>query len=367
IDRRLYPAEFCSKLDFMDYVWVQYAFYDEGYMHGVLAIKTSFRESMGMYAETLPSALEHLSKAYKITQKRLDGPKAASDAAIAGVTILAIYQLVHGHVETGLVHFAGLCRMIQLRGGLAKLMKHNRKSDGDSKHVVLTEYRIDLEFALQSGLPLRFGAAEVPVNSNTIKTRLISPTHTKLYEHGGNAELICILSDATAFTNLLNTTDEASRLDPLDFSEQAFSLIHRLIDFAPLHLSRPTNLTENLLQLALLAIMTNSLPNYTTDARRYELLAKELKKAIQRQVAFTNVHWKLLLWAVFVARVSIFHETQDERIMPTIMNICQNLDIDSWVQIRQVLGGYCWLHVTHDTGAIEIWEKVKAMEEVHKQ
>jgi len=30
IDKRLYPAEFCSRLDFMNYVWLQYVFYDEG-------------------------------------------------------------------------------------------------------------------------------------------------------------------------------------------------------------------------------------------------------------------------------------------------------------------------------------------------
>lgn len=95
-------------------------------MHGVLAIKASFREHSGTHAKPGPNALEHLAKAYQITQKRLDGRKAISDEAIAGVTILVIYQLVHGYLDVGLVHFNGLCRMIQLRGGLAKLMKHDR-------------------------------------------------------------------------------------------------------------------------------------------------------------------------------------------------------------------------------------------------
>lgn len=95
-------------------------------MHGVLAIKSSFVDSSRSNAETLPNALEHLSKAYRITQKRLSGPKATSDAAIACVTVLTIYQLVHGHLETGLVHFNGLCRMVQARGGIAKLLKDHR-------------------------------------------------------------------------------------------------------------------------------------------------------------------------------------------------------------------------------------------------
>jgi hypothetical protein len=95
-------------------------------MHGVLAIKASFRDQSETLAKASPDALEHLSKAYKLTQRRLTGPEAISNKAIAGVTILAIYQLVHGNVKVGLVHFDGLCRMIRLRGGLAKLMEHNR-------------------------------------------------------------------------------------------------------------------------------------------------------------------------------------------------------------------------------------------------
>lgn len=95
-------------------------------MHGVLAIKASFHDTWDMDIQVSSNTLVHLSKAYQITQKRLDGPNAASDVAIAGVTILAIYQLVHGHIKAGLVHFNGLCRMIEMRGGLEKLMMHNR-------------------------------------------------------------------------------------------------------------------------------------------------------------------------------------------------------------------------------------------------
>jgi hypothetical protein len=95
-------------------------------MHGVLAIKASFAELTTKHAETSPASLTHLSKAYRFTQKRLDGPNAVSDKAIAAVTILAIYQLVHGHVGVGLVHFNGLCRMIELRGGLGVLLQQNR-------------------------------------------------------------------------------------------------------------------------------------------------------------------------------------------------------------------------------------------------
>ena len=58
--------------------------------------------------------------------ERLSSRDACSDKAIAVVTILAIYQRMHHNQSLGLIHFAGLCRMIQLRGGLAKFARENR-------------------------------------------------------------------------------------------------------------------------------------------------------------------------------------------------------------------------------------------------
>ncbi|KAL1591395.1 hypothetical protein SLS60_012008 [Paraconiothyrium brasiliense] len=324
-------------------------------MHGVLAIKASFRDPFGMQAKASPDALEHLSKAYKLTQQRLTGPEAISDKAIAGVTILAIYQLVHGNVDVGLVHFDGLCKMVRLRGGLAKLMKHNRA-------LAQKPWRIDLEFALQSGLPMRFGGAEAPVPTKTMNPKIICPTYTKLYKYSIDLELVCMLSDVTAFINMLNAINEWSKVDPLDFSEQAFQLIHRLIEFAPLQKASHCRPLEELLQLSLLAIMTTSLPNYTTDDLRYELLAKQLKKAILCYVANTDKDMEVLLWAIFVGRVSILHSDQDDWITPALLQISQQVQIQNWLQIRQILSGYCWIHTLHDGVAMKIWEEVKDRE-----
>ncbi|KAJ4301407.1 hypothetical protein N0V90_003499 [Kalmusia sp. IMI 367209] len=218
---------------------------------------------------------------------------------------------------------------------------------------------IDLEIALQSGLPMRFSTADVPMFSTTAVQRILQPTHTKLYEQNINAELICMLSDVTVFVNTLNTIDKMSRLDPLDFSEQAFSLIHRLINFAPLQGQRPTNQIEDLLQLVLLATMTTALPNYTADQVRYDLLAKQVRRAIQQYVATTNEDRNLLLWALFIGRISILHDDDDTWIMPSIREICKNLNVTAWPQVQKVLRQYSWIHILHDKTAIKIWESVK--------
>lgn len=232
---------------------------------------------------------------------------------------------------------------------------------------LLTIIRIDLEFALQSGLPMRFSKADVPQRPTNMGPKVIYPAYTKFCEDGASTELICLLSDVKIFTDTLCSIDDTSRLDPIDFSERAFILIHNLIDFAPLQGARSSNATNNLLQLSLLAIMTTALPNYTPDNLRYELLAKLMKGAIEHYFATTIEQCKFLLWSVFAGRVSVLHSDQDTWVIPLLAEIIRRLDIGSWDQLRSILGGYCWVHVTHDRVAIKIFEQSIAMASIRPE
>lgn len=215
---------------------------------------------------------------------------------------------------------------------------------------------------------MRFGGAEAPPSATkTMNPKVISPTYTKLYGYGIDMDLVCILSDTTAFINSLNSIDELSRLDPLDFSEQAFQLIHRLIDFASLQGKRPSHPLDDLLQLTLLAMMTTSLPNYTIDELRYELLAKQLKRAILRYEATTDNDYELLIWAIFVGRVSILPRDQDYWIAPALLRASQQAQIHEWPEVRRSLSRHCWIHTLHDTVALRIWEKVNKTRAAEKQ
>jgi hypothetical protein len=224
--------------------------------------------------------------------------------------------------------------------------------------------RIDLEFALQSGLPMRFSTADISclkASSGRQKDepKAIHPIYTSLYESGVDRKLVGLLSDVATFVDILNAIDTSSRLDPLDFSERAFSLLHRLIEYAPLGGPRPANGVENILQLGLLAIMTTSLPNYTPEKVGYEMLANQLKSAIQNFSPTTDDERKLVLWAVFVGHVSVMEESEDEWIVALVREICKDLGTCEWMQVRKVLGAYCWIHISHDKAAMKIWGKTR--------
>lgn len=94
--------------------------------HCTLAISASYVDFFERKPAVSSKTLYHISQAYALVNLKLSGPESVSDSAIAAVITLAIYQQIHHLHSAGLVHLNGLYRMIQLRGGIARLMKDNR-------------------------------------------------------------------------------------------------------------------------------------------------------------------------------------------------------------------------------------------------
>jgi hypothetical protein len=70
-------------------------------------------------------SLYHVSRAYSLVNRKLSGPQPIADDAIAAVIALVLYQQIHGQYSIGLTHLNGLYQMIELRGGIDKLMQQN--------------------------------------------------------------------------------------------------------------------------------------------------------------------------------------------------------------------------------------------------
>lgn len=94
--------------------------------HCTMAISASFVNFYERKSEVSSKTLYHTSTAYALVNQKLSGPESVSDSSIAAVISLAIYQQVHHQHATGMMHLNGLYRMIQLRGGIARLLRENR-------------------------------------------------------------------------------------------------------------------------------------------------------------------------------------------------------------------------------------------------
>ncbi|KAK7729761.1 hypothetical protein SLS63_006142 [Diaporthe eres] len=94
ISDELFPPQFCYKFDIIKSIWVNCILQDEA--------------------------------SYELVNVKLSGPNSVSDSAIAAVVALVMYQQVHHQHSAGLVHLHGLFQMVQLRGGIFRLLRENR-------------------------------------------------------------------------------------------------------------------------------------------------------------------------------------------------------------------------------------------------
>lgn len=69
-------------------------------------------------------AMRHLSHTFRLVNERLSGNDAVSDPTIAVVLTMAKYERLQGQHRHSLVHFEGLRRMVELRGGISQLTRN---------------------------------------------------------------------------------------------------------------------------------------------------------------------------------------------------------------------------------------------------
>jgi len=342
-----------------------------------LAISASYVDFFERKPRISSKTLYHISQAYALVNLKLSGPESVSDSAIAAVVTLAIYQQIHHLHSIGLIHLNGLYRMIQLRGGIARLMKENRALALKLLRYVhvlasaapffffslaffevesLTITRLDVELALQTGLPTLFRSdAVAPANGVSGESRVI-----KEQLPSTASRLSRIMLSVVSFAGLLNGGEREGRtkLDPLSYTEMLVSLLYRLIEVAPLGQLRSMSggLYDDVAHLAMLAFVTTLLPKYARDDSSH-LLSDRLESAIQ-DLHFTSADtqdsgFSLLLWTLFIGGVS-FLKRKDHRWL--ILETCERLDLHDWPAVLRQLCGFPWIHTLHDVPGRCLWE-----------
>ncbi|KAI1374524.1 hypothetical protein F4677DRAFT_425311 [Hypoxylon crocopeplum] len=352
ISDTLFPPQFCSKFDMVKSIWVNCILVDEAYFHSTLAVSASYIDFFERKPEISSKTLYHISKAYALVNLKLSGPESISDSAIAAVITLAIYQQVHHQHATGLIHLNGLYRMIQLRGGIARLMKENRL-------LALKSLRLDIELALETGSPL-FRSDIVPVNTVSGDLRVIKqqlPSTAPKISH--------VMLDVVNFSSLLNSRERegGTKLDPLNYAEMLISLLYRLIEVTPL--GQPPSVSGEVHgevgPLAMLAFMTTLLPEYVRGQSGYFFLSNRLESAI-RDLHATCADSQdsrlsiLLFWALFISGISVLKPKDDPWLLLDILEASERQDLHDWSAVHHQLCELPWIHTLHDLPGRCLWE-----------
>ncbi|RYP43306.1 hypothetical protein DL770_011743 [Monosporascus sp. CRB-9-2] len=121
---RLYQTPLEISLEQAKSTWMPMMFADEATVHCSIALMQACNELFLGGGENSPKALYYLSQTFAQVRKRLQSPDALSDSTISTVLSLITQELIRKAQPGAKIHFAGLIRMVELRGGLDQLEKN---------------------------------------------------------------------------------------------------------------------------------------------------------------------------------------------------------------------------------------------------
>lgn len=73
--------------------------------------------------ENSTQSLRHLTRTFRLINDKLSGSEAIADTTFAAVVSMTQYERLRGNTKHGLIHFDGLQRMTDMRGGIKQLAR----------------------------------------------------------------------------------------------------------------------------------------------------------------------------------------------------------------------------------------------------
>ncbi|RYP24905.1 hypothetical protein DL767_008529 [Monosporascus sp. MG133] len=154
VAERLYQTPLEISLDEAKSTWMPMMFADEATVPCSIALMQACNELFLGGGESSPKALYYLSQTFAQVRKRLQSPDALSDSTISTVLSLITQELIRKYQPGVKIHFAGLIRMVELRGGLDQLEKN--------LPLLVKICKTDITCALQYGGPTAFFRDRMP-------------------------------------------------------------------------------------------------------------------------------------------------------------------------------------------------------------
>lgn len=306
--------------------------------------------------------MHHLSQTFRLINKRLSENDAVSDSTIAVVVILAQHERLRGHHGEGLVHFSGLERMVQLRGGVIAL---SRYLPGLTQKM----FKVDLEYALHQGTATRFNAEDIvpystalfgrfnssETNYDQALTDVINPKLSKRLA----TDLQTIFTDMNSLSRVMNDACEGHRprIKPYIFLDTIILLGYRLFQISPLSGPRPFNHLENVVYVGLAVYLTAFLRGLDMKASNVPLVSDLARSVAQDHVGSERVDREVILWILFVGQATAFGEADEGWLIPKMAETMRFLGIDSWEGVSRILATFPWVSGIHGKSAQALWYK----------
>lgn len=172
-------------------------------------------------------------------------------------------------------------------------------------------------------------------------------------------QLSGILEDIKQMTTILNSISARTKLNPMHYSEAVFSHLHRLLHFAPLGTRRHLSALDDLVHLGLVAVMTTLMPEYGRHPTSNDLLSNMYRCALSRYTACVVTDPRTLLWALFIASITVFRNDAQDWLCSMVSGLCANLNLLTWGEVEVILSQLPWIRDTYSAPAAKLWAKAR--------
>ncbi|KAI1469246.1 uncharacterized protein F4812DRAFT_323434 [Daldinia caldariorum] len=335
-------------------IWIQFWFVDEAYFHCAMAASIAAKNMLTSSSENYSEGLRHLSHSLQIVNQRLSGGKALLDTTLASVVAMLQYERMCGQYQQSLIHFRGLQRMVELRGGISQLRR-------DKPELAQKIFRADLEFAIYLGSPTLFGVDELPdtatidwlrerFGASRVSALLASPLFMQL-----SPDMQEIWIDVMSHASFLNENENNGiKMDGYKYHDTLILIGYRLVHIRPLDKGPGISL-ENDIHTGLLMLMTNFFLSILHRVPDLPLLRQRIEALVLEKLIGGKEEEEVLLWILFMAGITIPGLPEDEHFMRRISEVTISLDLQSWDDVRQILSKFPWIKAIHERPGNTLW------------
>ncbi|CAG9983258.1 unnamed protein product [Clonostachys byssicola] len=349
----IYPPELCLEpYDIVKDIWIRYMFVDEAYYHCLVALSEACIGFIVQREQDSAEFTQHLTRGLQLINVKLSGVHALSDLAICTVILLCLVSSIRTLPSQTKVHFDGLCRMINLRGGLDQL----------KENPFLTEkaHRLDIELALQLGCQTQLSATTKRLDSllpNYCDPAFESPSPLANAVAHGDLRVFMITQDITKVTRILNSTVPASRLYPTAFQDIVTHLTYRLLDIDSVDGCQLFGAVTTAVHRGLLAFMLTFVTQLSRQRQiPYPVLKSSLMEALDHPDFINNVDPATHAWLLIVAGMHVLDKSISVTwLRPRLLEVMSVFGTTDWKFGRALLNYYPWVDFLHDESASQIW------------
>ncbi|KAH7326560.1 hypothetical protein B0I35DRAFT_475192 [Stachybotrys elegans] len=349
----IYPREFCTEPSIVQFSWFKYLHFDEAYFHAFLALSASSLVFLGhdgspttpaLQERYLEAAQGHLNKALSVIGSRLSSQEALSNATLSAIIHLCVFESMRPGSPNYQMHFEGMCKIIELRGGLSQMQL--------SPDVLAKIFRIDLDMALRLSCRTRFsseGRAMSAIDSDhpTLHPVRDCPMANDLVHI--NPELVTVIKETMQLSYLLNTIAPRTKIEPYTYYNTVSAAFYRLLDISLLPPLVFAPLEERLVFVGTVVFMTSMmLGKESLKILAYDFLYRMIYTALDEIEAGASVSPDTQLWFLLIVSGALFTEDGQRRIQRVLPRFLIQFQIKGWPPLQQMLRSFPWVRVFHD-------------------